>query len=293
MTQHTPEHNHLTDTNGSTSGSPVLVSSFNHSAELLVPSEQLALSPIHDIARKMTGEEFPLQQGANYIPKIRETDDASNLPEPVQAIIQEIRFAESIQEKAAIAHSFSLSYIQAETQYGGVLGSERKVSFQELAEDPRGDCDDYANFSMGLMIHGGVDPNKIFDVSAMVRYSMLGKNIEMGHALLIVEDNGQHFMLDNNLNDIAQIDIENPRVTGTIPNQPSLPQKVEIEAEIGLIAGIVDGSGTPYENEAAFEEMVSRSQSYIDMLREQATPESHAANTVQATDAPIQTGATL
>lgn len=88
-------------------------------------------------------KELPLKADAKFSGLQNSLRPVEELPEQVRNVIEDIRAAMSVEEKAAIAHSFSQAYIKDELQFGGKFGEEREVSFEELAADPIGDCDDH------------------------------------------------------------------------------------------------------------------------------------------------------
>ena len=211
-----------------------------------------------------TQQEYELTQGGQYNAPKRNKEELVKLPDIVQQKIREIYDASTIEEKAAIAHSFSQAYITPELQYGGNLGQERTISFLELAKDPRGDCDDFAFFTQELLVYAGVPPEKILDVTGLMKYSYDTTMIETGHAFLVVEDseNGNFYLLDNNLEGLILLD----------PNQPVsdanlLNIDVSVKAEITVISSAVDARGTPFENDDAFNKVTEISNVFIERLR--------------------------
>ncbi len=235
---------------------------------------ELAQSPVKNFTDQLSNGynpdfQFPAKQ------KEAEFDigKTEKLPDAVQDVIEQIQDAETIGEKSAIAHNFANSYIKAENQ--GFL-TERSVSLQDLANDPRGDCDDFVRFKMGLLIHGGVDPEHMFSVIGMAEYETTidwaldrkqvvdDKSISpTGHAVLIVQDeDGQYLLLDNNLEGTPFFDPANPIVTdklvGSNPtNNAFFDAYQSTTPELPLVGFVFDGNGTTVQRRDALIEMIN------------------------------------
>ena len=128
-------------------------------------------------------------------------EKAEELPEDVQEMIISIAQADTLGEKLNLAHMYGQRYIEGVNQDGtSPDAQERKVSFFDLAHDPRGDCDDFVLFKKGLLVHAGVDPDKIFEVGALIETVEGDKTTYDGHAMLFVEaeNSGDFYLLDNN-----------------------------------------------------------------------------------------------
>ncbi|PJB70120.1 MAG: hypothetical protein CO093_08800 [Alphaproteobacteria bacterium CG_4_9_14_3_um_filter_47_13] len=246
--------------------------------------DEISPKNIEIFVRQISGNiDLPLAQGVQHEGLNRQFGEFEDLPEPVQNIIEEIRAADSIAEKAAIAHNFSLTYIKPEMQFGGRLGQERNVSFSELAKDPRGDCDDYAKFNAGLLLYGGVDPRNIFRMQGMMKYESGLGTIQSGHAFVVVQDENEYVLLDNNLADTPIITPDNPVVHSNLftngINVPNLPaDQMETTAEIVFLSSAIDGRGTPFENEAALAQLTDYMTTFIQTMEDNLPKTSKSLN---------------
>ncbi len=205
---------------------------------------------------------LPLERGVQYVNPIRHMGDLGGLPDSVQQAINNIKAAESVSEKSLIAHTFANNYIVPEQQFSKEL--ERKVSFSELANDPRGDCDDYMNFKRDLLLLGGVNPRDIFSVGGLMSYDIevAGKDASFseGHGFLVVKDCEQYILLDNNLAETPVLDPKNPTTQSTLYVPPHLEEQFSTvpiaTIELKYISQIVDGRGTPFESNEAEKMMI-------------------------------------
>lgn len=221
----------------------------------------------------LTGNEnMPLEQGVQHPGLVNQLKPLETLPLPVQKIISEIRAADSIEEKAAIAHIFSQAYIQ-DIRQNSKLGEERYITFEELTRDPRGDCDDHQLLSTGLLLHGGVNPRNIFMLNGMINYQ--GNNA--AHAFIVVQDNNNYILLDNNLYGTPQIDPKNPIVNGVFADEIGNPLKafgktVETKVEIIFLSSAIDGRGTPFENNQAQKLLEDYTSGFIQAMKNANAP---------------------
>lgn len=226
------------------------------------------------IKKLPSNSDMPLARGENSANHRNvQLGDVENLPQAVQSIVTTIRNADSIGEKAAIAHSFSQAYIKDELQFGGSLGKERKVSFEELAKDPRGDCDDHMQFMSGLLVYGGVNPRDIFMLGGMVNYQGNEINLKTGHAFVVVRSGDEYILLDNNLTDTPLIDPENPIVNSKFCDDEGGELTIngetqQIKAEVLYLSGAVDRRGTSYENKESLAKTGLYMKGFLDGLVE-------------------------
>ncbi|MCP4371515.1 MAG: hypothetical protein GY797_25850 [Deltaproteobacteria bacterium] len=200
--------------------------------------------------------EMSLTQRPKYVGLYRKLGPVEDLPEAVQNIIEQIKSSGSAEEKAAIAHSFSNSYIRPERQ----SGNERLISFDELAKDPFGDCDDYSKFTASLLLHGGVNPRNVFMLGGIVKYEGSDYNIKGGHAFVVLKSEEGYHLLDNNLAGIPLIDPKNPTVNGIIADvNGGLPvtelHRLEKSMEILCVLVAENGRGVNFENEKYIEDL--------------------------------------
>lgn len=191
------------------------------------------------------------------------------LPETIADKIEEIRDAPSIYEKVSIAHSFANAFIKPETQSS--ISSEMnslQSTFEEFSKskNPRGDCDDYARFKLGLLVRAGVDQKNILFATGLAKFQTDSKTITTPHGHLIVRDEDGHYLLaDNNLESITTIDPENPVFEGTLYVHPSLQKDgsginhMPLKGEVLFFANIVDGNYTSYQNDGANMELMKAS----------------------------------
>ncbi|MCP4369996.1 MAG: hypothetical protein GY797_18050 [Deltaproteobacteria bacterium] len=213
----------------------------------------IAYEAIKNFVGQIPGNrDMPLEQDVNNVGFCHKLGPVEDLPQAVQNIVGQIKSAGSAEEKAAIAHSFSNSYIRSVEQ----IRNDRAVSFDELAKDPVGDCDDYARFNAGLLLYGDVDPEKIFILAGMVKYEINGQSVKSGHAFVVLKNEEKYHLLDNNLAGIPLIDPENPVIKGTVADvrgeiPVSKSHLLETNAEILYIANAKDGRGVNFENDDA------------------------------------------
>ncbi len=209
------------------------------------------VSPIRYFTGQMTGNVTMDSLKIMKLPLsvIGGLDPCEELPEPVQRVIEDIRSASGIEEKAAIAHSFSQSYIHDTLQARPGFMSERSVSFEELAKSPYGDCDDHMRFTAGLLLRGGVAPEDVLMLGGMVRYP---ENPRAYHAFVAVRDEDRFLLLDNNIEGVPYIDPKNPvvgaylvddqgsrlRISGNVP--------AETQVKIETLYMAIDGRGRTY-----------------------------------------------
>lgn len=249
-----------------------------------VELDEIPPKNIEIFTRKIPGNtDLPLTQGVKYEGLNRQLGKFEDLPEPVQNIIEEIKTTGSIAEKSAIAHNFSLAYIKPEMQFGGRFGQERNVSFSELANDPRGDCDDYAKLNAGLLLYGGVDPRNIFSMQGVMKYESGLGTIQSGHAFIVVQDENEYILLDNNLEGTPMITPGNPIVHSKLftngINVPNLPtDQMETTAEIVFLSSAIDGRGTPFENEAALAQLTNYMTTFIQTMEDNLSKVSKSLN---------------
>ena len=124
--------------------------------KVMLAIDELPKHPIAVFAEQIPGNStLPLKRGVQYANPIRRMGDLETLPQAVLDVIESIKAAEPIPDKALIAHNFANSYIVAENQFSEEL--ERDIRFAALANDPRGDCDDYASFKRDLLLLGGMN----------------------------------------------------------------------------------------------------------------------------------------
>tara|TARA_B100001989_G_scaffold240165_1_gene204993 strand:- start:867 stop:2678 length:1812 start_codon:yes stop_codon:yes gene_type:complete len=145
-------------------------------------------------------------------------EKAEDLPEDVQEMIVSIAKADTLYNKLFLAHVYAKNYIQGANQDGSSPDAqERDVSFFDLAHDPKGDSDEHVLFKKGLLVHAGVDPDKIFEVGALIEIIEGDKTTYDGHGMLFVEaeNSGDFYLLDNHFNDIPLISADNPSISGT------------------------------------------------------------------------------
>lgn len=194
-----------------------------------------------------TNKDMPFSQEVQFEGLRRRLGDVDDLPAPVQSVIGQIQLAGSIEEKVAIAHNFTLAYIKPEIQ-----GMEDEfVAFPKLAQNPIGDCDDFAEFNAGLLLHGGVDPTEVFLVAGIVEYQHEGRSMLAGHGFVVVKDDDRYLLLDNNLAETPELNPENPIVrarlaSNNIDTPDHLDNTLEITAEIIFLIEAIDGRGTPF-----------------------------------------------
>ncbi len=238
---------------------------------------------IHAFVSKIPGNgNMPLERDVQHTGMQSQLGTWDRLPPVVRDACEEIKSANSISEKVAIAHNFALAYIKPEMQFGGKLGQERLVSFVELANDPVGDCDDYAKFTAGLLVYGGVDPQDIFVLDGMMRYEVSGiGNLEAGHEFLVVRDHDRnkdsYILVDNNLADTPEIDPAHPTVRARLftngINIPQLPGDApETTADIVYISNCVDARGTTYVNEEAQNKLANTMKEFVQKLEKVISP---------------------
>lgn len=205
---------------------------------------------------------LPLEQRVQDGNPIINMGNLDNLPDNVQQVINDIKAAESVSEKALIAHTFANNYIIPEEQFS--KGSERKISFSELANDPRGDCDDYMNFKRDLLLLGSVNPQDIFSVGGLMSYNVevAGKEASSSeaHGFLVVKDNEQYILLDNNLAETPILDPKNPTIRSTLYVPPHMEEQFSTvpmaTVEVKYIAQILDGNGTLFGSHEAQKMMI-------------------------------------
>jgi len=212
---------------------------------------------------------FPLERGVKYDGLQQNLGQTDHLPDIVKNKIEEIRSADSIEEKIAIAHNFTISYIRNEMQCGGRLGKERAVSFEGLASDPRGDCDDYTKFNAGLLIHGGVNPRSIFMMSGLVEYGFKKNVNAVGHRFLIVQDENSYYLLDNNLENTPEISPLNLAAQGhlnTTHDTKKFGEIPEISMKVKYLTQAVDGRGTNLSNQHAWNKLINHMDELISQI---------------------------
>jgi len=161
-----------------------------------------------------------------------------------------------VSEKLAIAHSFSLAFIENRNQYA----RERRMTFEELSNDPVGDCDDYANMTMGLLLRAGLDPRAVFMIAGEVTYIVKGKAFSEPHMFVAVEESDNYYIADNNLVGIALLDPSEKRFTGVLSKDDGTPQTyldtpLDVLAKVNLIAEALDGRGSTLTNAKGLESL--------------------------------------
>ena len=169
-------------------------------------------------------------------------DDIEKLPSPVQDTIEKIKMAKTVEEKANIAFKFSKSYLKISNE-----GEEDYKQFLEIAQDPAGDCDDFATLNMGLLALGNVKREDIMLFAGTMRYHVNGEYFDtVNHMVLLVKDrNNQLLMLDNKLRNISVIDSNQIKgVTEQAVNKNENTIKVEIFPESS--EGIFYADGKSY-----------------------------------------------
>lgn len=200
--------------------------------------------------------DLPLTQGVKYkgLSQHLKSVPIESLPQPVQNVIAEIKSAGNIEEKAAIAHAFSQAYIRDTLQ----IDNERAISFEELAKDPVGDCDDHMLLTSGLLLYGGVEPKDVFMLEGLMSYHTGTKDLRAGHAFVVVknEENG-YLLLDNNLVGVHPIDPANPVVRGTMADEQGKAAFIDNEttATIAYLSEAQNGRGVVFENPEALKKM--------------------------------------
>ncbi len=200
-----------------------------------------------------------------------EIPENENLPQSVQDIIEQIKAADSVSEKATIAHSFSNAYIHNQKQ---AAKSDKTVPFEKLANDPKGDCDDYANFTKALLIRGGVNPENIYHVGAMVSYDSGYYNERFDHAFIVIPDGDEYLLLDNNAADVITFDPSNPIVRTSLAGDDGSPLNVEAMMDIEYVLFAVDGRNIGYmdkENIDKAMEFINKKDNNLDVATEEQT----------------------
>ncbi|MBI4030163.1 MAG: hypothetical protein HY370_00650 [Proteobacteria bacterium] len=223
-----------------------------------------------------------LQQGVMHNSLIQEVGRAENLPPRVQQVIKEIQAANSVEEKVAIAHNFTLGYMKYEMQFGGPSGEEdHLVPFPDIARNPHGDCDDYARFNAGLLLHGGVDPRHVFLASGLMKYDTPGANLQVGHAFVIVKNGDGYLLMDNNMLDTPEIDPAYPTMQGRLNTNglqtPGISENNPVTAEIDYLCQLIDGRGYPMENRDALQKLTDHMNKFIQSFKNTAPGEPEKA----------------
>lgn len=184
-----------------------------------------------------------------------------------------------MRQAAAITHSFSLAYIDAEMQFDGFMGEERKVSFQELAQDPRGDCDDFVMFNTGLLLAAGVNPRDLMAVVGAVDLQIGGMPMPPGHTFLVPRNGDSYIALDNNFEDAHDFDPFSPTITGNLYLPDVLRGKVDplVSSTLAYATSVFDARGRAYRSVEAWRTLApDMSESLNDMMerfREVLVPE--------------------
>lgn len=181
------------------------------------------------------------------------SEEATNneeLPKDVEAAIERIKEAGSTEEKVAIAHDFTQSYIEEKETPNETTINNR---FMDIVKNPSGDCDDHADFTRGLLIRGGVNPKDIYTVDTHIKISTDANSISSAHRTLIVKSEGEYLLSDNNISGIVQIDPKDNSLNITLPNEDGSAAMngngaITAKYEMGPIATITDGRGIGFMN---------------------------------------------
>lgn len=182
--------------------------------------------------------------------KVSENED---LLQVVQDTIEKIKTADSIGEKATIAHAFSNTYIHDQIQGSE---SDKILSFEKIANNPYGDCEDYARFSTGLLIRGGVNPENISNITGMVTYRIGDSHMTEPHTFVAVRDEDTFLILDNNSLEVTISDAESSNFNIKITDDDALCSK-EGTMTVDSIAIHLDGNGVGYFSQENYDKIIA------------------------------------
>ncbi len=134
----------------------------------------------HSMARAVNSELAPLEDA----------------PAPIQELIENMAGLEPF-EKMQIVHDFlrkNMNYVVPE--------EEKLLDNKEIMDGwQEGDCDDRAQLSGVLLQYAGFTPDQLTFMGGLV--SVEGSR-DSGHAILMVEEEGQHYVMDINLTEVVE-----------------------------------------------------------------------------------------
>ena len=150
---------------------------------------------------KATGQsEKRMQDFAQHLPA------KESLPDNIKSFLSSIEGLPRA-EQAALTNDFVNGYLKYDLP---PIDQDAYRTFEELLQNPVGDCDDYSIFSASLLVYVGTPLQDIIFIGGFVQYELGGHTIPALHAFASLKgDNGKLYVLDQNLSGAPEIKPKN------------------------------------------------------------------------------------
>lgn len=152
--------------------------------------------------------------GSNTIQKelIRDNvlPDRGELPASIQEQIVDFSSVEDIRERLEIVNNFVNTSINLKEVKSGEFDRSHQDSWVQTLRKGEGDCDDFAYVKAAILSYTGIDPEKINLVGGKMQQVYAGgtQTTPENHAIVIVEDKGAFYILDNLVSNVGEIDVQ-------------------------------------------------------------------------------------
>jgi len=125
------------------------------------------------------------------------------LPLPIQTLLDNIKDLPAY-EKMSLIHDFVSDNMKSPDNKREIYGADEPCSslLDTLKQWRYGDCDDKAKLSLALLRYAGFDEESITYFMADAYHNRMGGS---GHAVLVVVDEEQHYVLDPILKDVVPL----------------------------------------------------------------------------------------
>lgn len=161
--------------------SPLIVRLFNESAPS--PSKALDHFSVVEYLQQGFGTEI-----------FKSVPPFNALPLNYQEFLQNIQDLPA-PEKMALIHDF----VVGQMKYKLGLDESQMRTVSDIIKNPIGDCDDYAQLTMGMLYLAGFNPDKVYNVSGDYSLNTGGTSKDTVHAVAALEYEGQVYVFDMNV----------------------------------------------------------------------------------------------